>query len=52
MNTETETLINVLRTRMERMSQEARLDLMAALMDGYCRNCGSDYLPCYCTKDD
>ena len=51
-NTETETLINVLRERMEKMSNEARLDLMATLMEGYCRYCCSDYLPCYCINDD
>jgi len=50
--TETETLINILRDRMEEMSDEARLDLMAALMEGFCRHCGSDNLPCYCTRDE
>ena len=52
MNTETETLVNVLRDRMEKMSDESRLELMAALMEGYCGECGSDHLPCYCTRDD
>ena len=52
MNTETETLVNVLRDRMDKMSDEARLDLLHSLMDGYCIHCGSDHLPCYCTRDD
>ena len=52
MNTETETLIAVLRDRMEKMSDDERIGLMHSLMDGYCESCGSKYLPCYCTWDD
>lgn len=52
MDTENETLIGVLRDRMQKMTDEDRIDLMHALMDGYCRHCGSDHLPCYCTRDD
>jgi len=52
MDTETEMLIAVLRSRMEKMSDDERMELMHALMNGYCENCGGEYLPCYCTQDE
>ena len=54
MNTETETLINVLRDRMQKMTDQERIDLLDALFAGYCQHCGSDIGNgrCYCTSDD
>lgn len=54
MNTETETLILVLRGRMEKMTTEERLDLMHSLMEDYCEKCGIETggMVCYCTRDD
>ena len=51
MNTETETLINVIRDRMERMTDDERLNLLSDLFDGYCKHCGGSYSPCYCLGD-
>lgn len=52
MDTETETLIAVLNGRMENMTDDERIDLKHELMEGYCEDCGSEHLPCYCTNDD
>lgn len=52
MNTETETLITVLRSRMEKMDEGERKDLIDQLSDGYCERCLSDDMPCYCWNDE
>lgn len=49
---DTETLIAVLRDRMTKMTNDERMALLSDLMEGYCRHCGSEYLPCFCTRDD
>ncbi len=54
MNTDlqTDTLIDIIRSRMWKMTDEERIDLMNYLMDGYCKYCGNKHLPCYCICDD
>lgn len=51
MDTETPTLIAVLRDRMTKMPDSERLELIEALSDGYCLHCGA-CLPCFCNRDD
>ena len=52
MNTETDTLINVLRNRMESMCDGERKELVEQLIEDYCKYCMSDDLPCYCWRDE
>lgn len=54
MDTETETLVAVLRDRMEKMTDDERLELMNSLMDGYCEECGceSTRIRCQCWNDE
>lgn len=52
MDTETKTLVAVLRDRMERMSDDERITLLDSLFDGYCKHCGSYLLPCHCMNDE
>ena len=53
MNTETETLIAVLNSRMEKMTDSERIDLMRELMNGYCMVCGREETEgrCQCWND-
>lgn len=54
MDTETPTLIAVLRDRMEKMKPHERLELMDSLMQGYCRECEFDDPDhrCQCWNDE
>lgn len=54
MNTETETLVSVLRDRMEKMTDQERIDLLDSLFAGFCKHCGADIGDgrCYCLRDD
>lgn len=55
MDTETNTLVAVLRSRMDQMSPEERLSLMQSLMEGYCPHCGymlDNTDRCFCRSDD
>lgn len=45
-------LIDALRSRMITMTEEERLNVRRSIMEGYCEQCGSKHLPCYCTRDD
>lgn len=54
MNTETDTPISVLRSRMEIMTSQARMDILERLFDGYCTHCGDkhpDDGECQCWND-
>lgn len=51
MDTETETLVSVLRDRMTKMTDDERHELMHELMDGWCVHCGAE-TPCYCWNDE
>ena len=54
MNTETDTPISVLRSRMEIMTSQARMDILERLFDGYCTHCGDkhpDDGKCQCWND-
>lgn len=48
-------LVDALRARLAEMRSVDRLDLFWTIMDGYCKDCGSE-LPnnrrCYCMRDD
>ena len=54
MNTETQTLVDVLNSRMEKMTSLERLDLMNDLMRGYCKECGYELQDgrCHCLNDE
>ena len=54
MDTETETLINVLHERMENMTSEERVDLLHTIAGDYCPKCGADNggRRCYCDNDE
>jgi hypothetical protein len=45
-------LVIVLRDMQERMTDAERADLWSMLQSGYCRDCGSDVLPCYGHRDE
>lgn len=49
---ETEDLIEKLRKKLGHMGDDERMWVFVTLMGGYCRYCGSAYLPCYCLRDD
>jgi len=54
-NTETETLVAVLRDRMQKMTDEERLALIDALAEGYCIHCGREETNgrrCQCWNDE
>lgn len=54
MDTENENLIGVLRSRMEKMTDYERLELMHSLMEGYCEECGCEDQQgrCQCWNDE
>jgi len=52
MNTCVKILITILRSQMEDMKDDERIELKNSIMDGYCEYCGSKYLPCYCRRDE
>lgn len=52
MNAEIETLISVLRGRMKTMTDDERLELINAIVDGYCTRCGCPYPLCPCWDDE
>lgn len=44
--------VALLREWLPDASSEERLEIFRAVMAGYCTECGSAHLPCYCTRDD
>lgn len=40
MNTETETMVNVIKSRLEKMADYERVIIFNAITDGYCIYCG------------
>ena len=54
MDAETKTLVAVLRERMEKMTDEERVELIGDLKEGYCQDCGratGEWL-CHCMNDE
>ena len=35
-----------------KLSDDQRLAVSRAVMQGYCESCGGSHLPCYCTNDE
>ena len=56
MNTETETLVNVIKSRLEEMTADERVALFENITDGYCVRCGQafekGYFYCHCNNDE
>jgi hypothetical protein len=52
MDTETETLIAVLHDRMEKMTEQERIDLLRSIAGDYCPKCGYDNGGRYCPCDN
>lgn len=54
MNTETETLLAVIKDRMEKMTDLERENIWEYLQDGYCKDCGcvDPKKQCQCWNDD
>ena len=48
----TMTLIEALRARMTAMTDDERFEVKKRVLEGYCEDCLSRHLPCYCTNDD
>ena len=38
--------------RMKSLSDDQRKDIINNITSNYCYHCGSEYLPCYCMRDD
>ena len=47
-----EDLVNAFRQMQEEMNDEERIEFWDNLQEGYCKYCGSKYLPCYCSNDE
>ena len=52
MNTETETLVNVIKSRLEEMTKEERKAIFTQIMEGYCEYCGRKGESYYCICND
>lgn len=54
MNTETETLVAALNDRLEKMSDDERIEIMRSIMNGYCKECGcvDPSGTCQCWNDE
>lgn len=41
-----------IRNILQNLSMAERLEVFSAVTEGYCKECGSDVLPCYCMRDE
>jgi hypothetical protein len=42
----------IIKEYLSTLNDEQRIDFISDCMERYCKYCGSEHLPCYCTRDD
>ena len=45
-------IIKMIRSEMEQLTSDERIEVVNQIMDGYCKHCGSSYLPCFCMREE
>jgi len=45
-------MVNNIRLMLADMGSEQRIEFMEKCMEGYCRYCGTNSLPCHCERDE